>query len=174
MDKKLQEWILDGAKPTTPLLYDMEFMKNLANKHGIRTLFYMGDISDEVAPYVRKNSMLEKIVVLNNNLKVSVMYKGDEIYAPKTYDWVYTYIHGSKMINFIDYSYLFNKNLRYITRELWKNCYDGSVMVIKNARTFLFDLNKTKEQIEHDMWHICGKKGYKIRDDIDTIILEKQ
>lgn len=172
MDKSLQRWVLEGAKAPTPVEYDLAFIRELCHKHSINLLFYIGNLPDLVLE--ESKDLIKNLVFLDNSLNVNVRVENSSDIVVKDFQFVYRYIQGSKHINFIDYSQAQKPNMQYVVNRLWESCYDGSVLVIKNADKFLSDLGIDLEWILDKFNSFKNKCFYTVRNDLDQIIIEKE
>jgi len=171
MDKNLQQWVLNGAIPPTPVEYDLEHIRQLCRRHHIDVLFYLGDLPDLVLEETK--GFIRKLAFLDNNLNVYARYDNKDDIVVKDYKYLYSQIQGEKQINFINYSEAQQPNMNYIANELWKRCYDGSVVVIKNASTLLSGSGRSVESIKTLFNSFESKNYYDVRLELDQIIIEK-
>jgi len=171
MDKNLQQWILNGAEAPTPPEYDIEFIRQLCCKHQINVVFYLGDLSDKVLEETK--TFTRKLVYLDNNLNVHVTLKDKDDESIKDFYYIYAQVQGEKQVNFINYCDAQETNMKYIMNELWKKCFDGSVVILKNARKFLNDSEKSLKDLKDLFNSFKNKEYYDARVEFDQIIIEK-
>ena len=171
MDNALQNWISTGALAPSPVVYDNYFIRNMARRHNVKLLFYMGDLNDSLLNTVR--GVVENLVVLNKKLDVSAKYIDSEEFTKLDFNFIYNSVQGDRLINFIDYCPAFKSSFIYIIDTLWKTCFDGSVYIVKGAYEFLKDTGLSLQEIQDVLNSCANREHYKVRIEIDMIIIEK-
>jgi hypothetical protein len=171
MNDELKDWISKGAVPPAPEYYDYALICNLARKHDIRVLFYMGDINDRLLTALE--GKVDNIVVLNKKLDVSVKGGGSKDFVNLDFNFIYRNVQGDRIINFIDYCPAYKDSFSYIVETLWKSCSDGSAYVVKGAKKFLADTDLDLEEIQVTLNSCSNREYYKVAIELDMIMIEK-
>jgi hypothetical protein len=162
---------MSGAEAPTPQTYDVELIKALMKKHDIKVLFYLGDLPD--ALLVNDPSM-HTLVFLDDSLTVYAKFIGSDDIEVKNFDFVYSEVQGQKLLNFLHYKKVQKSNLDYLIEVLWRYCYDGSAIVVKNCQEFFKDSGTTLEDITKKFRdEYPNKKNYSVRVDLDSLIIEE-